>query len=166
MTKKITALEYINDCTERINAEIKHLRKMHDKLMNEAMDEVDKYYSGDSGKDLKKKIKNLAIKYDNAVGKMLENKQMFLDGIGMMGLMHLTNDEKWAYMRELNSDLLSAEIDIDEKLFKEYMKITDEFNKGKSKQLKGCKTTARKSIPRKTIRKSVKKPVIRKVKRT
>lgn len=32
-------------------------------------------------------------------------------------------------------------------------------------KLKGYNTTARKSIPRKTIRKSVKKPVIHKVKR-
>ena len=46
---------------------------------------------------------------------------MFLESIGLMGLMGLTNDEKWDFIKSSSLDLLSSIVSVEEKLFDDYL---------------------------------------------
>lgn len=127
MSAEITALEFITQITTTVDDEISHCEKMKNKLLEEAMIETHRHCSGDLEKDFEKRIKDLSLKYEKTKENTIENKKMFLESIGLMGLMGLTNDEKWDFIKSSSLDLLSSIVSVEEKLFEEYACIVDDF---------------------------------------
>lgn len=96
---EITALEFINHVAEFMDEQSEICR---------AMGEL-------SPRELK-------IKFDKQRENILENKKMFLETVGLMGLMGLTDEEKWQFMRQTKADLVDATVKGVTPLLKEYSK--------------------------------------------
>ena len=96
---KITALEFVTSVTEFVDEQAEICR---------AMGEL-------SPRELK-------IKFDKQRENILENKKMFLEIVGLIALMGLTDEEKWQFMRQCRADLVDATVKGVTPLLKEYSK--------------------------------------------